>query len=205
MRTKISVALGVILLSIPALAGSGNSPLAAAKFDVLPLVSDQPGVAPNTDPDLVNAWGISHAPGGPNWVSDNGTDKATIYDRNTGAKSSPVVEIPHGAPTGTVYVPPGIGFEIKRTARVPRPRFCSIPNPERSKDRTTSSMSTMPSLRSTTRRMARSTRVSLSTPSGSSCSPPISRIIRFRFSTINSSSSAASPTSDCRSALHRST
>ena len=113
MRTKISVALGVILLSIPALAGSGNTPLAAAKFDVLPLVSDQPGVAPNTDPDLVNAWGISHAPGGPNWVSDNGTDKATIYDRTTGAKSSPVVEISHGAPTGTVYVPPGIGFEIK--------------------------------------------------------------------------------------------
>src|SRR3954454_14102083 len=109
MRTKVSFALSAIMLSMPILAANGTATLAAAKFDVVPLVSDQPGVAPNTDPDLVNAWGISHAPDGPNWVSDNGTDKATIYDRKTGAKSSPVVEIPHGAPTGTVYVTPGTG------------------------------------------------------------------------------------------------
>jgi len=112
MRTKISFALSMILLSLPVLAASGPASLALTKFNVVPLVSDQPGVAANTDPDLVNAWGISHAPGGPNWVSDNGTDKATIYDRNTGAKQPPVVRIPHGAPTGNVFVPPRTGFNI---------------------------------------------------------------------------------------------
>jgi uncharacterized protein (TIGR03118 family) len=111
MRTKIGVAaLGVILLSVSAFAESST---AASKFDVVPLVSDQPGVAPNTDSDLVNAWGIAHSPSGPNWVSDNGTDKSTIYNRTTGAKLLPVVKIPHGAPTGIVNVPPGTGFEIK--------------------------------------------------------------------------------------------
>jgi hypothetical protein len=38
------------------------------------LVSDQPGVALNLDPTLVNAWGISAAPtAGAFWVSANGT------------------------------------------------------------------------------------------------------------------------------------
>src|SRR5438552_1384565 len=118
MITKIGIAaLGAILVSVPVLTGSSAAPLAASQFDVVPLVSDQTGVAPNTDPNLVKAWGISHAPGGPNWVSDNGTDKSTLYDRNTGAILSLVVKIPHGAPTGTVYVPPGTGFEIKAAGK----------------------------------------------------------------------------------------
>jgi hypothetical protein len=44
------------------------------------LVSDQPGVAATTDPNLVNAWGISFNPAGPAWVSDNGTGVTTVYD-----------------------------------------------------------------------------------------------------------------------------
>ena len=38
------------------------------------LVSNQPGVAPLTDPTLLNAWGISLGPTGPTiWVSANKT------------------------------------------------------------------------------------------------------------------------------------
>ena len=105
----ISIAFGIVLFLVPTLAGGT---LAASRFEVVPLVSDQPGVAPNTDPDLVNAWGLAPAPGGLEWVSDNGTDKSTIYDRNTGAKQSLVINIPPGAPTGVVHVPRGTGFEI---------------------------------------------------------------------------------------------
>ena len=119
MRAKISIAaLSAIVLSVTVLAASGTASLAANKFNVVPLVSDQPGVAANTDPDLVNAWGVSHAPGGPNWVSDNGTNRATIYDRNTGAKQGPVVRIPHGAPTGNVFVPPNSGFNITANGKI---------------------------------------------------------------------------------------
>src|SRR4029450_1487187 len=43
------------------------------------LVSDLPGLAQLTDPDLVNPWGLAAGPTTPAWVADNGTDKATIY------------------------------------------------------------------------------------------------------------------------------
>jgi len=71
------------------------------------LVSDQPGVATLTDPNLVNAWGMSHGPNTPVWVSDNGADVTTLYTGDNG--SAPVsivplvVSIPAGAPTGQVF------------------------------------------------------------------------------------------------------
>lgn len=81
------------------------APLSAAKptqFTVNPLVSDQPGVAPVTDPDLVNAWGLVSGPTTPWWVSDNGTDKSTLYRGSDGAKQGLVVSVA-GGPTGTVF------------------------------------------------------------------------------------------------------
>jgi uncharacterized protein (TIGR03118 family) len=77
------------------------------------LVSDVPGAAQLTDPDLVNAWGLALGPTSPLWVADNGTDKATLY--TGGQRGSPVakaglvVDIPSseppngGAPTGQVF------------------------------------------------------------------------------------------------------
>jgi uncharacterized protein (TIGR03118 family) len=81
------------------------SPLVAAKpttFTVKPLVSDQPGVAPNTDPNLVNAWGLTSSATSPWWVSDNGTDKSTLYRGSDGLPQALVVDV-HNAPTGTVF------------------------------------------------------------------------------------------------------
>lgn len=71
------------------------------------LVSDQPGAAALTDPQLVNPWGLSHGPNTPVWVSDNGADVSTLYTGDTaGAPISRlplVVAIPGGAPTGQVF------------------------------------------------------------------------------------------------------
>src|SRR5205807_3092492 len=48
-------------------------PSATSVFQQTNLVSDQPGVAQITDPNLVNPWGIALGPnGGTLWVSDNG-------------------------------------------------------------------------------------------------------------------------------------
>jgi uncharacterized protein (TIGR03118 family) len=68
------------------------------------LVSDQPGVAPMTDPTLVNAWGIAVGPRS-FWVSANGTDLSEVYVGDVAG--SPLiapfkVAIPGGAPTGQV-------------------------------------------------------------------------------------------------------
>ncbi len=96
--------------------GLGTLPLAAAAEEPAPsayvqtnLVSDLPGVAQLTDPDLVNAWGMSFSPTSPVWVSDNGADVATLYRGATSAmpisKVGLTVAIPDGAPTGQVFNP----------------------------------------------------------------------------------------------------
>ena len=108
MRLYARFAAGMAFLSGALFAGTA---MAAPHFTINKLVSDQAGVAAHTDLDLVNAWGISHAPGGPLWISDNGTDKSTIYD-SSGNKQFGVTLSP-GAPTGTVYVPNG-GFVIQK-------------------------------------------------------------------------------------------
>ena len=57
------------------------------------LVSDMPGVAAVTDPNLVNPWGMSRSSGSPWWISDNGPGLATLYT-GAGAVQSLVVTIP---------------------------------------------------------------------------------------------------------------
>jgi uncharacterized protein (TIGR03118 family) len=79
----------------------------ATSYIATDLISDQPGVAPVTDPTLVNAWGISLSPnGGAFWVSANGTDLSQVYGGDF--KGSPItqpfkVSIPGGEPTGQVF------------------------------------------------------------------------------------------------------
>jgi len=81
---------------------------AFAQYTVTNLVSNVPGNAQHQDPDLVNAWGVSFAPGGYFWISDNGTGLSTLYNAS-GFKQSLVVTIPTssgvgtGSPTGQVY------------------------------------------------------------------------------------------------------
>ncbi len=83
------------------------SPLTAAErnsYTVTPLVSDQPGVAAQTDSNLVNAWGLTSGPTTPWWVSDNETDKSTLYRGSDGAPQALVVSVA-GGPTGAVFNP----------------------------------------------------------------------------------------------------
>src|SRR5262249_31133503 len=65
------------------------------------LNSNISGVVPTPDANLVNAWGLTSGPGTPWWVSDNGTDKSTLYTAD-GTKQTRVVDVP-GAPTGAVF------------------------------------------------------------------------------------------------------
>lgn len=74
------------------------------------LVSDQPGVAAFTDPNLVNAWGIASSASGPIWVANNGTGTSTIYHGN-GTALPLVVTVPAGvANTEDGGVPTGLAF-----------------------------------------------------------------------------------------------
>jgi uncharacterized protein (TIGR03118 family) len=102
--TGLVASVGVPATASPAHHSSG--------FRQVNLIADQPGVAALTDPDLVNAWGMSASPGtdatpgSPLWVSDNGTDKTTLYN---GAPPPAMVskflavDVTSGAPTGQVF------------------------------------------------------------------------------------------------------
>jgi uncharacterized protein (TIGR03118 family) len=90
-------------------------PLGAAEdnsYTVTPLVSDQPGVAPVLDPDLVNAWGLAASATSPWWVADNGTSVSTLYNGNTGQKVALTVTVgTDSGPTGVVFNG-GSGFVV---------------------------------------------------------------------------------------------
>lgn len=72
------------------------------------LVSSEAGVAPVTDSDLINPWGISRGSGSPWWISNNAKGIANLFD-GAGTKLGLVVTIPaaasgkQGSPTGTIF------------------------------------------------------------------------------------------------------
>lgn len=84
------------------------------------LVSDQPGVALVTDPNLINPWGLTRSPstskpGSPWWVSDNNSGFSTLYTgagaiipiNGTGTVTIPP---PKGSPAGTLATPTGVVY-----------------------------------------------------------------------------------------------
>src|ERR1700757_35790 len=97
-RPSSSALIGLLALAIASPAQQ------VQHYKQTPLVADTSGVAPATDMNLVNPWGISRSSGSPWWVSDNGTGLATLYT-GTGTAVSLVVTIPTGdpnvSPTGT--------------------------------------------------------------------------------------------------------
>ena len=108
-----SATAGAALLGVGSIFAFGTGSPAGANatsvYRQTNLVSDIPGVARKTDPNLINPWGMSEFPNGPLWVSDNGSNVATIY---TGDRAgSPllaqplVVKIGGGAPDGQVFNP----------------------------------------------------------------------------------------------------
>lgn len=81
--------------------------LLADSFAQTNLVSNEPGLAKTTDPNLLNPWGVSFSATSPFWVSNQGSGTATLYD-GAGNPVSLVVTIPPGAappsgPTGQVF------------------------------------------------------------------------------------------------------
>ncbi len=82
-------------------------------------------MAQNTDPLLVNPWGISMSSGSPFWVSDNNSGFSTLYN-GQGQPQSLQVTIPPGpgdipsvigSPTGTVFNTLGSGFDVTQNGK----------------------------------------------------------------------------------------
>ena len=100
---------GAALVVAVGLVASASASKGDSSFTVTNLVSDQPGVAVTTDPNLVNAWGLTSTATSPWWVSDNGKDVSTLY-RADGSKVALTVGVA-SAPTGAV-ANPGTSFAV---------------------------------------------------------------------------------------------
>jgi uncharacterized protein (TIGR03118 family) len=103
MFLSLATAASVIL--------SGSTFAYAQHYTQVNLVANTSGVAPVTDPNLVNPWGVSRTSSSPWWISDNSTGLSTLYN-GAGAINPLVVTIPKadpnsktfptGTPTGTI-------------------------------------------------------------------------------------------------------
>jgi uncharacterized protein (TIGR03118 family) len=106
MKMSLCVTSGISLaLSLSAVALGQH-------YTQVNLVSNASGVAPVTDPTLINPWGLSRSSSSPWWISDNGTGLSTLFN-GAGVKNSLIVTIPKvdpnnktfpaGTPTGTIF------------------------------------------------------------------------------------------------------
>jgi uncharacterized protein (TIGR03118 family) len=121
-RTAIALCLGLALLM--------GSAVTQAQYQLTNLVSNQfDEHAANTDPLLVNAWGLARSAGSPWWVSDNLSGWSTLYNA-AGTPESLRVLIPTagngpveatgnngvGTPTGIVSNGSKTDFQVSGTS-----------------------------------------------------------------------------------------
>jgi uncharacterized protein (TIGR03118 family) len=106
MNNFVSIAIRTSLALSLATAAFGQN------YSQVNLVANASGIAPVTDPTLINPWGLSRSSSSPWWVSDNGSGLSTLYN-GAGTKQSLIVTIPKadpnsktfpaGTPTGTIF------------------------------------------------------------------------------------------------------
>ena len=111
---RLTIFLRCVVLLLPAVVVIVLGANAAAQYTLTTLVTT------SQDPNLINAWGMAYATGGPFWISDNVTGKSTVYDAS-GTIVPTVVTIP-AAKTGAKGSPTGIvanstsGFVVTQNA-----------------------------------------------------------------------------------------
>jgi uncharacterized protein (TIGR03118 family) len=112
---KLSAAISLSTFAVPNLT-------LAQHYTQTNLISDIPGMAAHTDPNLKNSWGLTRSPtGSPWWIANNNSGTSTLDDGNgnpidifveaNGSTSNFVVVPPPGfAAAGTPSTPTGIVF-----------------------------------------------------------------------------------------------
>jgi uncharacterized protein (TIGR03118 family) len=87
----------------------------AAPYVQTDLVSDIPGLAAITEPELHNPWGLSHTGTSPIWTSNQGTSTANLFS------ITPALAVTKAAPQGTngnITIPPGGAGAVGPTGQV---------------------------------------------------------------------------------------
>jgi uncharacterized protein (TIGR03118 family) len=109
----VKAACAIVFASTPAC-------LHADEFAQINLTANTSGVAANTDPNLINPWGVAFSATSPFWVSDQGSGLSTLYN-GAGTPNALVVTIPGSptpptGPTGAVFNADTTGFLVAGAA-----------------------------------------------------------------------------------------
>src|SRR6516225_7161387 len=89
-------------LALVALFSEATLQGASAQYAQTDLTSTFPGVANNTDPNLVEPTGMAFNGTSPIWIANQGAGVATLYS-GSGQPQSLVVTVPNSSPTGAVF------------------------------------------------------------------------------------------------------
>src|SRR5215467_2232180 len=118
MKRLVPVALAATLaVALFAVGGTSAAP-PGNQYTVTPLASDVPGLAPATDANLQNTWGLARSGTSPWWIANNATASTSVY---TGAGTRvdvgglPAQGVP-GDPTGAVFSGIAGQFQVGTTA-----------------------------------------------------------------------------------------
>src|ERR1700752_225479 len=129
--SRLCTACALTLAAVLALSALGM----AQAYQQTSLVSDIQGLAQNppngqSDPQLVNPWGLTASATSPWWVSDNNAGVSTLYN-GQGLKQGLVVNIPSpvsgvaGTPTGVVFTG-ATGFSFQTDGKTAAAAFTFI-------------------------------------------------------------------------------
>jgi uncharacterized protein (TIGR03118 family) len=101
IRHLAATAIIAIAVSAATAVRADDGDSGSNQFVVTNLTSNVKGAAPNMDPVLQNAWGVTFTPGAsPFWIADNATGCSTLYDGQGAIASTLQVKIP--LPGGSV-------------------------------------------------------------------------------------------------------
>jgi uncharacterized protein (TIGR03118 family) len=118
MKRLVPAALAATLAAALLAVGATSAASPGNLYTVTPLASDVPGLAPATDPNLMNTWGLARSATSPWWIANNATASTSVY---TGAGAQvqigglPAQGVP-GDPTGAVFSGISGQFQVGTTA-----------------------------------------------------------------------------------------
>jgi len=118
MKRLVPAALAATLVAALLAVGATSAAPPGNLYTVTPLASDVSGIAPATDPNLMNTWGLARSATSPWWIANNATASTSVY---TGAGAQvqvgglPAQGVP-GDPTGAVFSGISGQFQVGTTA-----------------------------------------------------------------------------------------
>jgi uncharacterized protein (TIGR03118 family) len=118
MKRLVPAALAATLAAALLVVGASSAAPPGGSYTVTPLASDVPGLAPTTDPNLMNTWGLARSATSPWWIANNATASTSVYT-GAGARVDiggiPAQGVP-GDPTGAVFSGIAGQFQVGTTA-----------------------------------------------------------------------------------------